>query len=60
MDHSSVYTRPDVTLDGLFNLLAAVENELPTAFSPEEFYRTNEPAKSVKKEILKYVWISGH
>ena len=55
VDQSSVYTRPDVTLHGLFNLLGAVENELPSAFSPEEYYRSREPAKSVKKEVLRLV-----
>ncbi len=42
----------DVTLEGLYNLLAAVQESFPSAFTPEEFYRTTYPASAVRRDII--------
>ena len=42
----------DVTLEGLYNLLTAVQEAFPSAFTPEEFYRTTFPASAVRKDVI--------
>ncbi len=59
---ASPYPRADVTLDGLYNLLGAVQDAFPTAFSADEFYRAARPPPSVRKVrvcevcVLDVVW----
>ncbi len=48
----SFVLQADVTLEGLYNLLAAVQEAFPSAFTPEEFYRTTYPASAVRRDII--------
>ena len=47
-----VYPQADVTLEGLYNLLSAVQDTFPGAFSPEEYYRGHLPPMSVRKDVI--------
>lgn len=49
---SMTQPQPDVTLDGFYNLLTAIQEDLPRTTSPEAYYRTLPAAASVKKEII--------
>ena len=46
-----VYPQADVTLEGLYNLLTAVQDTFPGAFTPEEYYRDQLPPTSVRKDV---------
>ena len=52
MDDKSVYPEADVTLEGLYNLLEAVQDSLATSRSLNDFYRAQRPAPSVTKDII--------
>ena len=47
-----VYPQADVTLEGLYNLLSAVQDTFAGAFSPEEYYRDQLPPMSVRKDVI--------
>ena len=51
-DERSVYPKPDVTLDGLYNMLEAVQEAFQTTRRGQEFYRTSAPAVTVRKDII--------
>jgi len=52
---SGMLPQPDLTLDGFYSLLTAIQEDLPRTTSPEAYYRTLPAAASVKKEIILYV-----
>ena len=54
----SITLRPDITFEGLYNMLAAIERELPTSTVVPEIYQTQVPVDSVRKEIMEYVMSS--
>ena len=47
-----IYPQADVTLEGLYNLLAAVQDTFASAFSSEEYYRDQLPPMSVRKDVV--------
>ena len=47
-----IYPQADVTLEGLYNLLAAVQDTFAGAFSSEEYYRDQLPPMSVRKDVI--------
>lgn len=50
----SITLSPEITLEGLYNLLAAIERELPTSTMLSEIYQTELPVESVRQEIMAY------
>ncbi|KAK2148770.1 hypothetical protein LSH36_484g04103 [Paralvinella palmiformis] len=50
--NESITLSPEITLEGLYNLLAAIERELPTSTMLSEIYQTELPVESVRQEIM--------
>ncbi len=51
-DERSVYPKADITLDGLYRMIDAVQDALTSTRRGHEFYRTSIPAESVRKDII--------
>ncbi|XP_023933429.1 mastermind-like protein 2 isoform X2 [Lingula anatina] len=44
--------KPDLTLDGLYSLLQAIQEDFPVTYAPETYYRFKHPTSQKKKEII--------
>ena len=51
-EERSIYPEADVTLEGLYNLLDAVQEVLTATRQTKEFYRTDPPPTSVRNDII--------
>ena len=46
------YPAPDVTLQGMYNLLVVVQEAVKSSVNRDEFYQAITPAPTVKKDII--------